>query len=76
MDKSTILNHSLGLLGLFLLQGVLTVDGRSTFNPGNHIFYQNEDTDTQNKILALLLHKSVIPVGKDEPLACFWKYCV
>uniref|UniRef100_A0A669EQR2 Urotensin 2B n=1 Tax=Oreochromis niloticus TaxID=8128 RepID=A0A669EQR2_ORENI len=69
MDRVTAVSYCLGLLSLFLLQGVLNVDGRSIFNPGNPAFSQKEDTDSQSKILALLLHKSLVPVEKDDPLA-------
>uniref|UniRef100_A0A8C3B211 Uncharacterized protein n=1 Tax=Cyclopterus lumpus TaxID=8103 RepID=A0A8C3B211_CYCLU len=34
MDRVTVVNYCLGLLGLLLLQGVLHVEGRSMFNPG------------------------------------------
>ncbi|XP_069007174.1 urotensin 2 domain containing [Embiotoca jacksoni] len=68
MDRVTVLNYYLGLLGLLLLQGVLNVEGRSKFNPGNHVFNPKEDTDPENKILALLLHKNLVPVEKDDPL--------
>ncbi|XP_071059087.1 urotensin 2 domain containing isoform X1 [Pseudochaenichthys georgianus] len=68
MDRVTVVNYCLGLLGLVLLQGVLNVQGRSIYNPGNHVFNPKEDTDPQSKILALLLHKSLIPVEKDDPL--------
>lgn len=34
MDRVTVVNYCLGLLGLLLLQGVLDVEGRSIFNPG------------------------------------------
>lgn len=34
---------------------------------GNHVFNPKEDTDAQSKIL-LLLHKSLVPVEKDDPL--------
>ncbi|KAM6921317.1 urotensin 2 domain containing [Xenentodon cancila] len=68
MDKVTDANCCLGLLALLLLQGVITVEGRSIFNAGNHILNQKEDLDFQNKILALLLRKSLIPVEKDHPL--------
>ncbi|XP_070764329.1 urotensin 2 domain containing [Enoplosus armatus] len=68
MDRVTVVNYCLGLLGLLLLQGVLNVEGRSIFNPGNHAFNPKEDTDPQSKILALLLHKSLVPVEKDDPL--------
>ncbi|KAG7513853.1 hypothetical protein JOB18_018555 [Solea senegalensis] len=69
MDRSTVVNYFLGLLGLFLLQGVLNVDGRSMFNSGNHVFNPKEDTEAQSKVLALLLHKSLVPVETDDPLA-------
>ncbi|XP_042080155.1 urotensin 2 domain containing [Haplochromis burtoni] len=65
MDRVTAVSYCLGLLSLFLL---LNVDGRSIFNPGNPAFSQKEDTDSQSKILALLLHKSLVPVEKDDPL--------
>lgn len=35
---------------------------------GNHVFNPKEDIDPQSKILALLLHKSLVPVEKDDPL--------
>ncbi|XP_068447793.1 urotensin 2 domain containing [Clinocottus analis] len=68
MDRVTVVNYCLGLLGLLLLQGVLNVQGRSMFNPGNHVYNPKEDTDPQSKILALLLHKSLVPVEKEDPL--------
>ena len=34
MERVTVVNYCLGLLGLLLLQGVLNVEGRSIFNPG------------------------------------------
>lgn len=34
MDRVTVVNYCVGLLGLLLLQGVLNVEGRSIFNPG------------------------------------------
>ncbi|XP_056235254.1 urotensin 2 domain containing [Seriola aureovittata] len=68
MDRVPVLNYCLGLLGLLLLQGALNVEGRSIFNPGNHVFNPKEDTDAQSKVLALLLHKSLIPIEKDDPL--------
>ncbi|KAF3835151.1 hypothetical protein F7725_027709 [Dissostichus mawsoni] len=60
MDRVTVVNYCLGLLGLVLLQGVLNVEGRSIYNPGRH--------GSTEQILALLLHKSLIPVEKDDPL--------
>lgn len=35
---------------------------------GNHVFNPKDDTDAQSKILALLLHKSLVPFEKDDPL--------
>ncbi|XP_065812414.1 urotensin 2 domain containing isoform X1 [Labrus bergylta] len=68
MDKVTVYYSCLGLLALLLLQGVLNVEGRSIFNPGNHVYNPKEDTDPQSKILALLLRKSLVPDEKDSPL--------
>uniref|UniRef100_A0A668AT47 Urotensin 2 domain containing n=1 Tax=Myripristis murdjan TaxID=586833 RepID=A0A668AT47_9TELE len=68
MDKVAAVNYCLGLLGLLLLQGVLSAEGRSILNPGNHVFIPKEDTDAQSKILALLLRKSLVPVERDDPL--------
>ncbi|KAM7387875.1 hypothetical protein PAMP_024086 [Pampus punctatissimus] len=68
MDRVTVMNYCLGLLSLLVLQGVLNVEGRSIFNTGNHVFNPKEDTDAQSKILALLLHKSLVPVENDDPL--------
>uniref|UniRef100_A0A672JT51 Uncharacterized protein n=1 Tax=Salarias fasciatus TaxID=181472 RepID=A0A672JT51_SALFA len=62
MDRVTVVNYCLGLLALLLLQGVLNVEGRGIFNPGNHVFNAKEDTDLQSKILALLVHKSLVPL--------------
>ncbi|KAA8589582.1 hypothetical protein FQN60_012947 [Etheostoma spectabile] len=68
MDRVTGVNYCLGLLGLLLLQGVLNVEGRSIFNPGNSVMNPKEYTNHQSKILAMLLHKSLAPVEKDDPL--------
>ncbi|CAN9500385.1 unnamed protein product [Ophioblennius macclurei] len=69
MDRVTVVNYCLGLLALLLLQGVLNVEGRGLFNPGNHVLNPKEDTaELQSKILALLVHKSLVPVEKDDPL--------
>ncbi|KAK9519353.1 hypothetical protein VZT92_022089 [Zoarces viviparus] len=68
MYRVTVVNYCLGLLGLLLLQGVLNVEGRSIFNQGNHVYDPKDDTDPQSKILALLLHKGLVPVEKDDPL--------
>ncbi|XP_008290251.1 urotensin 2 domain containing [Stegastes partitus] len=68
MDRVSVESYCLGLLGLLLLQGVLHVEGRSMFIPGNHVFNSKEESDSQSKILALLLHKSLVPVDKDDAL--------
>uniref|UniRef100_A0A665WLD0 Urotensin 2B n=1 Tax=Echeneis naucrates TaxID=173247 RepID=A0A665WLD0_ECHNA len=68
MDKVPVVSYCLGLLGLLLLQGVLNVEGRSIFTPGNHVLNTKDDTDSQSKILALLLQKSLVPTEKDDPL--------
>ncbi|XP_076008961.1 urotensin 2 domain containing [Genypterus blacodes] len=65
MDKISAVNCCLGLI---LLQGALNVEGRSLFNPGHHVFNPKEDTDDQSKILALLLHKSLVPIEREDPL--------
>ncbi|KAM4629828.1 urotensin 2 domain containing [Polymixia lowei] len=72
MDRVASVNYCLGVLGLLLLQGVLSVEGRSILNPGNHVFNPKEDTDAQSKILALLLHKSLVPVERNDPLGETW----
>nr|XP_040040439.1 urotensin 2 domain containing [Gasterosteus aculeatus aculeatus] len=65
MDRVTVVNYCVGLLGLLLLQGVLNVEGRSIFNPGNRV---DDPKDPQSKIISLFLHKGVVPVEKDDPL--------
>ncbi|XP_055795271.1 urotensin 2 domain containing [Salvelinus fontinalis] len=68
MDKTVSVNYWLGLVAFLLLQGVVSVEGRSIFNPGNHVYQQREGTDGQNKILAFLLHKSLEPVERNDAL--------
>ncbi|MEQ2176513.1 hypothetical protein GOODEAATRI_028714 [Goodea atripinnis] len=68
MDRVTVANCCLGLLGLLLLQGVTSVEGRSIFTSGNHVFNLKDDPDIQSKILALLFHKTLAPVEKDDAL--------
>ncbi|KAM4548565.1 urotensin 2 domain containing [Odontesthes bonariensis] len=68
MDRVSVVTYGLGLMGLILLQGMTSVEGRSIFNSGNHVFDLKEDADSQSKILALLIHKSLVPVEKDEYL--------
>ncbi|KAM9762656.1 urotensin 2 domain containing isoform 2-T2 [Menidia menidia] len=68
MDRVTVVTYGLGLLGLLLLQGMIIVEGRSTFNSGNHVFDLKEGEDVQSKILALLIRKSLVPVPKDDSL--------
>ncbi|XP_007552842.1 urotensin 2 domain containing [Poecilia formosa] len=68
MDRVTVTNCSLGLLGLLLLQGVISVEGRSIFTSGNHVFNLKDDPDIQSKIIALLFHKTLASGEKDGPL--------
>ncbi|KAK6320627.1 hypothetical protein J4Q44_G00097340 [Coregonus suidteri] len=68
MDRAVSVNYWLGLVAFLLLQGVVSVEGRSIFNPGNHVYHPREGTDGQNKILALLLHKSLEPVERNYAL--------
>ncbi|XP_052376782.1 urotensin-2B-like [Oncorhynchus keta] len=87
MDSFVSVNYWLGLLAFLLLQGVVSVEGRSIFNPGesaglvnecvcrfpptysgNHVYTQRGDTDAQNKILALLLHRSLEPIERNDSL--------
>ncbi|XP_067086756.1 urotensin 2 domain containing [Osmerus mordax] len=60
--------YCLGFLGLLLLQGVFGVEGRSILSPGNNVIHTKEDTDVQNKIITLLLQKSLLPVEKNDAL--------
>uniref|UniRef100_A0A8C5I7P6 Uncharacterized protein n=1 Tax=Gouania willdenowi TaxID=441366 RepID=A0A8C5I7P6_GOUWI len=36
MDRVAVPNYCFGLMGLFLLQGVLSVEGRAIFYPGEY----------------------------------------
>ncbi|XP_033821055.2 uncharacterized protein LOC117369819 isoform X2 [Periophthalmus magnuspinnatus] len=62
-------NYCVGLLSLLLLQGALHVEGRSILNSESGYFNTNEDINAQNKILALLLHKSIASAEKKDHLA-------
>ena len=42
--------------------------------PGNSVLNPNDAIDPQSKILALLLHKSLVPVEKEDPLGERWKW--
>uniref|UniRef100_A0A3B5KCR5 Uncharacterized protein n=1 Tax=Takifugu rubripes TaxID=31033 RepID=A0A3B5KCR5_TAKRU len=68
MERLVAFDYCLGLLSLLLLQGVLNVEGRSLFSPGNNVFDPREDTDPEGKILAMLLQKSLDPVETKDPL--------
>ncbi|XP_056893246.1 urotensin 2 domain containing isoform X2 [Takifugu flavidus] len=68
MERLVAFDYCLGLLSLLLLQGVLNVEGRSLFSPGNDVFDPREDTDPEGKILAMLLQKSLDPVETKDPL--------
>ncbi|XP_061883815.1 urotensin 2 domain containing [Entelurus aequoreus] len=67
MDRVRVINYFLGLLALVLLQGATDAEGRSLLNTGNHVFSPKDDADVQGKILSLLLHKSLVPVEKNDP---------
>ncbi|XP_054608309.1 urotensin 2 domain containing [Nothobranchius furzeri] len=68
MDRVTAVNYCLGLLGLLALQGVISVEGRSIFTSGNHVFSPRENTDIRSRILALVLHRSSDPLENEDPL--------
>ncbi|XP_054646238.1 urotensin 2 domain containing isoform X2 [Dunckerocampus dactyliophorus] len=67
MDRVPVVNFLFGLLALLLLQGVIHVEGRNLFSAGNRMFNPKDDGDIQGKILSLLLHKSSVPVEKNDP---------
>ncbi|NP_001244217.1 urotensin II-related peptide precursor [Oryzias latipes] len=64
MERFSLVNYCLGLLGVLVLQGLITVEGRNIFNAGNQIF--NPDDVTQSKILELLLPKNEVPIEKNS----------
>ncbi|XP_059923363.1 urotensin 2 domain containing [Gadus macrocephalus] len=66
MDRVYSANYCLGVLGLLLLQGLLSVEGRSILNTGNNIYYPKEEPDAQRQILALLLNKSLVPIERND----------
>lgn len=68
MDRVTVVNYCLGLLGLLLLQGMISVEARGIFHSGKHVLNPSDDADIQNKILALILHKNLVPEEKDDAL--------
>uniref|UniRef100_A0A3Q3E9B3 Urotensin 2B n=1 Tax=Hippocampus comes TaxID=109280 RepID=A0A3Q3E9B3_HIPCM len=66
MDRVRVVNYILGLLGLLLLQGVIDVQGRNLFNADNRVLNPKDGIDIQSKILSLLLHKSLVPLEKND----------
>ncbi|XP_051930131.1 urotensin 2 domain containing [Hippocampus zosterae] len=66
MDRVRLVNYILGLLGLLLLQGVIDVQGRNLFNADNRVLNPKDGIDIQSKILSLLLHKSLVPLEKND----------
>ncbi|XP_064190111.1 urotensin 2 domain containing [Anguilla rostrata] len=66
MDRVLSTNLYLGLLALMLLHRTHIVQGHSLLSPENHVLGPKEETDVQNKILALLLHKSLAPLPVDR----------
>ncbi|XP_036442000.1 urotensin 2 domain containing [Colossoma macropomum] len=65
MDRIPSANLLPTLLTFLLLQGVLNVQTRSLVGSGNQVFQSKDDADIQNRILALLLHKNIIPDQED-----------
>ncbi|XP_057697235.1 urotensin 2 domain containing [Corythoichthys intestinalis] len=62
-----VVNFILGLLGVLLLQGVIDVQGRNLFNAGNRVLNPKDDVEIQSKLLSMLLHKSLVPIEKNDP---------
>ncbi|KAL1023111.1 hypothetical protein UPYG_G00036530 [Umbra pygmaea] len=65
MGRFVFVNFWLVLLAILHLQGVFGAEGRSLFNPETHVYHPREGTNVQHKILALLLHNSLVPERKD-----------
>ncbi|CAB1324611.1 unnamed protein product [Coregonus sp. 'balchen'] len=85
MDSVVSVNYWLGLLAFLLLQGVVSVEGRSIFNPGlelankleelEEIEALKEDLELERELSSnTLAEDKSIPRKRGEP--CFWKYCV
>ncbi|XP_066566517.1 urotensin 2 domain containing [Amia ocellicauda] len=66
MESKRSANICFGLMALLLMNEVETVHGRAFLNEGNNLFRVKEDSDVQNKIIALLLQKSLLPIGRTE----------
>ncbi|KAL7866639.1 hypothetical protein AOLI_G00144530 [Acnodon oligacanthus] len=65
MDRIPSANLLPTLLTFLLLQGVLNVQTRSLVGSGNQVFQSKDDANIQNRIIALLLHKNIIPDQED-----------
>uniref|UniRef100_A0A3Q2DEM3 Urotensin 2B n=1 Tax=Cyprinodon variegatus TaxID=28743 RepID=A0A3Q2DEM3_CYPVA len=68
MDRFAVANCCLGLLGLLLLQGVISSEGRSIFTSGNQVFNLKDDPEIQRKILSILFHKTLAPMEREDLL--------
>nr|XP_015216604.1 PREDICTED: urotensin-2B [Lepisosteus oculatus] len=66
MERIFSVNFCFWLLAVPLLTGTETVYGRNIWNQGNRLFRSNEESDTKNKMIALLLHKNVMPIENSE----------
>ncbi|XP_061094953.1 urotensin 2 domain containing [Conger conger] len=66
MDRALSANLYIGLIALMMLHRAFIVQGHSLLSPGNHMLGPQEETNVQNKILALLLHKSLEPLPMDR----------
>ncbi|KAI4900009.1 hypothetical protein NFI96_014512 [Prochilodus magdalenae] len=65
MDRIPSVNLVPTLLTFLLLHGVLHVQARSIVGSGNQVFQSKDDANLQNRIIALLLHKNIIPEQED-----------
>ncbi|XP_042564737.1 urotensin 2 domain containing [Clupea harengus] len=67
MDRVISINLFLGVLLILPLHGVLDVQA-SILTPGNQILRHKGNADIQNKILALLLRKSLESIERNDAL--------
>ncbi|XP_023653995.1 urotensin 2 domain containing [Paramormyrops kingsleyae] len=49
-----------------LLVHIPGADSRSLPSPVSHQFQPRQDTDVQNRLVALLLHKGLVPISRNE----------
>ncbi|KAJ8418655.1 hypothetical protein AAFF_G00001540 [Aldrovandia affinis] len=66
MDRTLSVNLCFGLVALLLLHRALTVQGRSILSPGHRVFHPKEETDVQNKVIAFLLRKNLVPLAVER----------